>query len=345
MKDIICGDPHGRVSTLPELKLLFAETLAVIKKEKPERVIILGDLFNDFSVLRLEVLGAWSNFIIQAGLKSRVILIVGNHDQAGAAGEAHALEVFKSFPNVTVVDRPSCIDLNYFMPFMRDNAAFIQHVKLLPENSILFCHQSFNGAKFDNGFYDPHGVDPAAVGHLKLVVSGHIHLEQKFANIYYPGTPYQTSFGEQGEDKGIFLTETSADDFKVIKKIQFTSLPTYHVLEWKDLAGVKRDMAAILDQKSDQGLALMNIKVKATGAPSEIADFWADPEVKIFKSKVRRVVDALSSVKPEQDLAGSKEKTHKEKLDVYIKKRKWRTSAELVASRAEEYLARVTVKV
>jgi len=49
------------------------------------------------------------------------------------------------------------------------------------------CHQTFDGAKFSEGFYTTDGIDSSLIK-TDLIISGHIHIEQRWANVYYPGT-------------------------------------------------------------------------------------------------------------------------------------------------------------
>jgi DNA repair exonuclease SbcCD nuclease subunit len=201
------GDPHGKMSIYQEFSGFLSDLQALIEERGIEKVIIAGDLFDTFAVVRSEILALWSQFFQQVSKKTHIIALVGNHDMAGANGGVSPMEPFKAYQNVTIVDHPIQLGMNpdlHGAPFMRSNAEFEAYCRSLKPGSILICHQSFNGATFENGFYDPHGADTEAVKHLASVVSGHVHKRQEFQNIFYPGTPFQHTFGDAGENKAVF---------------------------------------------------------------------------------------------------------------------------------------------
>ncbi len=68
-------------------------------------------------------------------------------------------------------------------------------------NSIAFGHFTRAGSIADNGMKVEKGVKYNPDNDAKHYIVGHLHTPQKNGNTYYPGTFYQTSFGE-GETKG-----------------------------------------------------------------------------------------------------------------------------------------------
>jgi DNA repair exonuclease SbcCD nuclease subunit len=252
---------------------------------------------------------------------------------AGADGGTFPMEPFKAIPNVTIVDSPMFIGGIFYMPFLRDNSEFAAYLSGVPKGHVVFCHQSFNGATFDNGFFDPHGADPKCAEHLGAVICGHIHKKQILGNIYYPGTPFQHSFGEAGQEKSIVMLDLRSKGYSILKEYQLL-MPKFYEIKTENLEDLKNKIESIL--KAD--LSRSNIKVISQASPSEIAQFWQDPIIKEFRAKARRVVDALTSTKPLNKLSLTKGTTRKEQLDEYIKAKEWRTSADRILSRAREYL-------
>lgn len=329
---LLVGDPHIRINALKEAEEFLDRLLVTIKSGKYEQVIILGDLFDTFAVIRTEVMSLWARFLSEVGAYAKVKVLVGNHDMAGENGGAHSLEPFKYFNNVQVIDEPYFEGSHAYFPFYRDNRAFEEACKALPAGTILFAHQSFNGAQFDNGFYDPHGADPACVAHLYGVISGHIHRQQKIANIWYPGTAYQMSFSDAGETKGLFEINLEKDSYNLLNCLDM-SMPKYFIVQTEStdhLTGKVKEILAL-----DVDLSRTNFKLIATGGPGEISGFWKDDSVKLLKSKAKRVVDALVSVKAEVVIPGSTAKTKREKLYDFIRSRKWRTDHDKLIASAE----------
>ena len=320
------GDPHLQISKLDVSEKFCDSTLKVIKEAKPKKTVILGDLFHTFSVLRSEVLTLWNNFIEETKKHTELILLVGNHDQAGANGGTHALEVFKGRRNVFVIDQLTLLDGIYYMPFVREKEQFEIACRALPAGAILFCHQSFEVSKFDNGFYDPHGASMDCIAHLSQVISGHVHLHQSFRNMIHPGTPGQMSFGEAGQQKGIFLGYLDESSQKLIfsEPIELP-LPKFHVVERATVA----ELLAALPEPNPED----SYRLAATGSPQEIDAFWKSEEIKAFRAKVKRLDNATRALRGEDRLKQIKGETLADKLNAFVELQEWRVErARLVAA-------------
>jgi len=337
---LIIGDAHLKISNIDVARDFISQSLDLIRAGKYDKVILLGDQYDSFAIIRSEIQSLWTSFFTSAIQYTNVIALVGNHDLSGVDGGTNPMEPFKAYPRVKIVDEPQQTDGIYYAPFMRDNAAFEAYCRSIPAGSVLICHQSFNGAQFENGFYDPHGADPACVAHLSAVISGHVHKRQHFLNIWYPGTPFQHSFGDAGEKKLIHEVTLEPTGYSAVAPLSL-NLPTYNTLEAGSLAALEQDVGQLVAQASQAQLAAMNLKVIARGTPSEITAFWSSPAVKHLKQDARRVVDGLTSARPTEKLPGMTAKTHKEKLYEFIeyKGKSWRTNWTRVAHRAEELLA------
>jgi DNA repair exonuclease SbcCD nuclease subunit len=327
MKTLFVGDPHLQIGKLEASHAFTGQLLRIIQEQKPEQTVIAGDLFHTFAVIRSEILSLWWEFLEAARHHTRLVLLVGNHDLSGPDGGTHALEVFRAFAQV--VDRPEIIDgINYF-PFMRDNAEFERLCRALPAGSGLMCHQSFNGAQFENGFYDPHGADTAAVAHLGYVVSGHVHKAQRLGNIWYPGTPYQMSFADAGEPKHVYLLDIGPDQVFIQKEIEL-DMPTYTVLR----AESPKELVESLPVPRPQN----HYKFVAEGTHQEIQEFWKDERVRAFRAGAGRVEDCLVLKRAASLLPKVEGQNLQEKVNGFIQQRQWRTAADHVAAAAATLL-------
>lgn len=329
LKCLLVGDSHLKISILEDAKKYIEQLLTLIKENSYDQVILLGDQFDTFAIVRSEILSVWTSFFRQVSLtKTGIICLTGNHDMAGADGGTHPMEPFEHYENVKVVQSPEAHQGIYFAPFYRDNAAFEKMAKDLPEGSILFCHQSVDGCEFENGFYDPSGVSPDCMSHLSSVISGHIHRRQNIRNVWYPGTPFQHSFSDAGQNKFIHEINLAPSHYTITKEI---------VLDMPKFEVIKADTP--LDIRLPEPNLNTSYKIIAKGTPSEISSFWGTKEIKEFKSKTKRVVDAMTSIRPQGITIKVSGITHKEKMEAYVKSKRWRTNEDTLLSRAKEYLA------
>jgi DNA repair exonuclease SbcCD nuclease subunit len=99
-----------------------------------------------------------------------------------------------------------------FLPYYSNPEEFVDAANKLASYGIqtLFCHQTFQGSQFENGFYAPEGIDQNLV-QVPYIVSGHIHKNQRLGKVLYPGTPKWDTLSDANETKGIWvLSETLA---------------------------------------------------------------------------------------------------------------------------------------
>ena len=339
---LVVGDCHLKLSRIDESKEFLKQLLVELAGGNYNYVIFLGDQFDTFAVIRSEIMTLWNDFIDESYKQSpltSLIMIVGNHDYAGNNGGTHALASFKSKPNVLVIDEITDIPINgvkaYFVPFTRDAHQFERLCLNLEANSLLFCHQTFNGSKLENGFYAPEGADPDCVKHLSRVIVGHVHHSQSVGeNIWYPGTPFQQSFSEAGQKKAIFHMSIGND---LIQKCQLShaiqlDMPTFEEVK----------MARLTDllYKPNPNTSY---KIKGTGTPQEIAAFKNSVNFKEFVSGAKKVIDDLSVIReitPMQDLIkSSANKTTAEKIQDFISSRNWKSNKEVLIERARNFLS------
>jgi len=138
--------------------------------------------------------------------------------------DAHAFNAFKNVANVTVCDKPivSIIKEHKFVycPYVPPKR-FEEALDTLgdigerwDDATCIFAHQEFYGSSFNPVANSTEGDNWP--NDYPLVVSGHIHNEQKLqSNIYYPGSSMQHAFGESSNKIVALLTFNKGEKFKL----------------------------------------------------------------------------------------------------------------------------------
>ncbi|HVT61909.1 MAG TPA: metallophosphoesterase, partial [Legionellaceae bacterium] len=202
---VLCiGDFHQVPAELEDCDSLVDFILQVAQEQKPDRILFTGDIYHYHNIIRSESLYFWKKAFDKLS-EFKIISLVGNHDLNSESGppEMHALLAHES--EIAVIDIPIDIGGVLFMPYRHDKEQFINECNASKSNTII-CHQSFNGAKFDNGFYDPSGIDLDFI-HQKKIIAGHIHLPQAFSKVQYIGAPRWRTLSDANEDRNIWLFE------------------------------------------------------------------------------------------------------------------------------------------
>jgi DNA repair exonuclease SbcCD nuclease subunit len=299
MKILWSGDPHGKLSSLGTFQKYLAIMLELQESRKPEMVVIAGDLFDGHAIIRSEIMGEWAKYLTAS--KVPHILLVGNHDQIAPGAPVHAMLALKKYAKV--VDGPYRLDNLLFFPYVRTQEEFAKMMSYWDGDEILFCHNTFDGAKYENGFYVPDAFSVELVKQLKLVVCGHIHSEQNFANIWYPGSPYSLTFADEGAEKSLYIIDTSNVGATVriptgLPKHETVKISVHDVLDWMEknqsrtddhfrlmISGSRAEITALADTSALKDLrkvlkltfhpeytdiAVKNEKISETSSPEDM---------------------------------------------------------------------------
>jgi DNA repair exonuclease SbcCD nuclease subunit len=191
IKVLLVGDMHVVPEELQDCqKVIDAIRDTVvwgIKNSKIDTAVFMGDQHHTHAVVRLEVLSFWREALLELGKLCKVVLLKGNHDApADINSRIHVLEAYEGLPNVVVIDKATTIDGIDFVPYMPAQA-FVETVKDLKAPTLI-CHQTFQGAQYENGFFAHDGIELSLTPH-KHVFSGHIHTPQSWDKLIYVGSP------------------------------------------------------------------------------------------------------------------------------------------------------------
>lgn len=216
MRILRIGDPHIKPSNLEESEKLMHFINDQIFTRKPDRVEILGDLFHTHSIVRLEVLEFWVEWIdVLLAHEIDLYILIGNHDRANTSEFAPSFELaFKHIRNkhLKIVNYPRAEGPFAYVSHYHDQEVFVEVANKCAEQGakVLVCHQTFKDAEYENGFYAPDGIDYERLN-FDTIISGHIHTRQviKKGNktVIYPGTPKWDTISDANQDKGIWMYE------------------------------------------------------------------------------------------------------------------------------------------
>lgn len=233
------GDPHARPDCLEEVDRLVGFVADVAKRLQVNSIVFLGDQFHTHSVVHLSVLSFWQKaFKRLAPAADRVFALVGNHDMSGKAGDQdHALMLYDS-ADVHVVRSPHVAPWNALLvPYYANGGELIEVAKAHPSRTVLVCHQTFDGSKYENGFFAKDGVDLNLIPQ-QAVVSGHIHTPQQVGKVWYPGSPRWQTISDANTERAIWVVDHN-EDGTFSKKVPF------------DTSGVCRPIFSLVDREGE----------------------------------------------------------------------------------------------
>ena len=237
LSDLHLGKRVNEFSMLEDQKHILWEILRIIGQEKPEGVIIAGDVY-DKAVPPAEAVALLDEFLVRlAGMRTEVFIISGNHDSAEriAFGSrliresgVHLSPVFSGeIEPCTLTDEYGEVQIR-MLPFIKPadvRHAFpeeeigdytdavrtvIRHMNPDPSvRNVLVAHQFVTGAaRSDSEDVSVGGmdnVDASVFEPFDYVALGHIHGPQRIGRetVRYCGTPLKYSFSERNHVKSV----------------------------------------------------------------------------------------------------------------------------------------------
>lgn len=217
-KWLLIGDPHAVVDELEDCRNLIRGICEVVRAERPDCVLFLGDQHHNHAIVHVDVMGFWrqafSN-ITSEGVG--VYALVGNHDMPGdGVSPNHAMMAYLNMPNVNIISFPVPVGDALLVPYMANPEYFRKELDDLKDYKVIFCHQTLVGSRYENGFIAHDGTSLDGFED-RFFVSGHIHTPQKYNNVVYVGAPRWRGFFDADVDRALTLWNVENDKAQLLK--------------------------------------------------------------------------------------------------------------------------------
>lgn len=314
MRILMVGDMHVTVDELEDAGQAVLLVKQIVEDHRPDVVVFMGDQHHNHAVVRIEVVDFWERALQElcfAGMKRNAIfMLVGNHDRStNQALEMNSLvydcNIIRRLASVCIVPRPykhvSVDDPNwpssvYLMPWIPDTQ-FAEAIKDIPDGAVLLCHQTFNGAQYETGFYAPDGVDPKLVARFSKVFSGHIHKPQSFGNIHYIGAPRWRLMSDANEERAIVLFDTETNVAQYFDTGEYCT-PIFKIADHESGAGVfpPAYLKHLKGKSPERGKKYVDIVGTAEYCEKR-KFFWEQQNFSVATFPARPKVEAVSEAK------------------------------------------------
>lgn len=240
MKNLYIGDMHVTPdrASIQECEALIDYIYYLASTETVDNIVFLGDQTHTHSIVHLPVLSFWqksfaklSNLQEESFRPVNIIVLVGNHDRSPGS-EGNSMMMFGN-ENVTVVSEiPLEADGITYVGYCHETKDLLKAVSHSTSKTLV-CHQTFDGAIYENGFYAKDGVSPDLIPH-ETVISGHIHTPHNFGKINYVGSPRWRTVSDANINRNLWLVSHSDDgSIKCIDYYRTDSIckPIFHVTD------------------------------------------------------------------------------------------------------------------
>lgn len=281
LSDLHLGKRVNEFSMIEDQEYILKEILTIIGKEKPDGILVAGDIF-DRSIPSEEAVILWDEFLLSLSHKKiPVFAISGNHDSAIRFSEhSELINASGIYLAPAYKGKAKCYYLEdsngkvniYLLPFIKpaEVRAFfpeeaiesytdacrvaIEHMEInTNERNIIIAHQFVTGAtrceseEIVVGGLD--NVDVSVFDDFDYVALGHIHGKQSIGRetIRYCGTPLKYSFSEKDHEKSITVVELD-----VKGSITITEIP---LVPRHDLREIRGTYDELMSKQNYEGTA------------------------------------------------------------------------------------------
>ena len=241
LSDLHLGKRVNEFSMLEDQEYILAEIIQIIEKERPDGVLIAGDVY-DKSMPSAEAVQLFDDFLYRLVKQQvQVFVISGNHDSPERIAFGGRL-MDKSGVHLSPVydGKVTCVDMEdelgkvhvYLLPFLKPSHVrrYLPETEIstytdairealaavemnVQERNILVTHQFVTGAERSESEEISVGgsdnVDASVFEGFDYVALGHLHGPQSVGKetIRYCGTPLKYSFSEAKHQKSLSVIE------------------------------------------------------------------------------------------------------------------------------------------
>ena len=238
---------------LEDQEYILKKVLKIIDDEKPDGVMIAGDVY-DKSVPSAQAVEMLDSFLVSLAQKGvEVFLISGNHDSperlafGGRLMEKSGIHISPVYDGkvepVSLVDEHGKVNI-YMLPFIKpahvravfpdeEIESYTDAVRkavseMEPDQearNVLIAHMFVTGAERtdseDVSIGGADNVDASVFGCFDYVALGHLHRPQNVAvagtaQVRYCGTPLKYSFSETDDEKSVTVVEIGAKEGNMV---------------------------------------------------------------------------------------------------------------------------------
>ncbi len=274
ISDLHIGKRVNEYSMIEDQKYILKKILVCIEEEKPDGLIIAGDVY-DKSVPSAEAVEVLDDFLVRiVKLKLKTFIISGNHDSPERLAFANRIvknqgiyisSVFGAETEVIQLsDSYGAVNI-FLLPFIKPahvRSVFpdeqianyseavevaIKHMDINQDDrNILVTHQFVTGSTScdseDISVGGTDNVDLQVFQDFDYVALGHLHSPQKVGRetIRYCGTPLKYSFSESKHSKSITVIE--------MKEKGVVNIDTVPLIPLRDLREIKGSYLEVTEQ-------------------------------------------------------------------------------------------------
>lgn len=189
-------------------------------------IVQVGDIFDRRKGINFNILYQVRKYFFDRLQEMDVefISILGNHDIFYRQSlEISSPELLLSdYKNVTIINKPTEYTFGevkfLLLPWIcQENQAECLEAVKTTSATHLVAHLEMAGYEMQKGILCEHGMETKLFENFDLVISGHFHHMSYIGNIFYLGTPYQITWSDYNDPRGMHVFDVTTRELSFIK--------------------------------------------------------------------------------------------------------------------------------
>lgn len=218
VSDIHFGIKNNSEKYLSMIKDFFIITVSrAVDSHNISDVRILGDLFDCRNNVNVRTFNTVLEIFKWYEVNRKNVhfkILLGNHDiYYRNRIDVNSLELLRNFKNVTIIDSIVKEEIDgksiITFPWIVDESDIKSQFDSICSDNIKYdlClgHFEIKGFEISKGYVDDFGLDTGKFKNFKRVFTGHYHIRATMNQISYLGCPYQLTWNDYGDTKGIHI--------------------------------------------------------------------------------------------------------------------------------------------
>ena len=192
---------------------------------------------------------------------------MGNHDiYYKKRIDVNSIEFLRQIGNIEIIDKitnetlegKSIISYPWLVPGSNEHAHFISLANGTQKYDYCFGHFEVRGFEISKGIYDTENLEVSLFKNINKVFTGHYHIRNSIDNVSYLGCPFQQTWGDYADDKGITILDINEGTTEFIRNNHSPEFIKIFVkdIQDKNLVKLKRikgnHIKFMIDEKVDE---------------------------------------------------------------------------------------------
>lgn len=238
-------------------------------------ILCTGDIFDRRKYVNYNTLDSAKKMFFDQMFERdiRFVSVLGNHDvmyKNTNRINSPGLLLESEYSNVEIVNYPSILKIGSrevgFVPWI-NKENYDECITFIKEHSndvdLLLGHFEIQGFEVQTGHFSKSGLSKDIFEGYPMVISGHFHTPSFYNNIWYPGSLFEFTWNDYGDEKGYVIydtenntTEKAVNPYQLFHKVTYNDSDAFELKKIHNSSYLKqfsgKFVKVIVEERNDR---------------------------------------------------------------------------------------------